>query len=184
MQQETSLLSRQIETLYRVNRYMSSIHDLDELFNLIQWEAEAAVDAEASCIAIFDPSDKNIHIEFASGEKGREVRNVSQALGQGIMGQVAATNTLLRVDDVRQDQRFDPSVDKQTGFTTRCILAAPMRRRDELLGVIAVINKRGGPRFTDEDTRLLEIVANELAVAIENARLFERLVQVQEALAK
>ncbi len=139
-QRETRLLSRQIETLYRVNRYMSSIHDLDELFNLIQWEAEAAVDAEASCIALFNPSDTNIRIEFASGEKGRQVRDISQPLGLGFLGHLAATNALMRVDDVRQDQRFDPTVDKKNGFTTRCKLANPIRGRDELFGVQSVIN--------------------------------------------
>ena len=137
---ETRLLSRQIETLYRVNRYMSSIYNLDELLNLIQWEAEVALDAEASCIALFNPSDTNIRIEFASGGKGREGRELSQPLGLGFLGHLAATNALMRVDDVRQDQRFDPTVDKKNGFTTRCKLANPIRGRDELLGVQSVIN--------------------------------------------
>ena len=166
---ETSLLRRQIGTIYQVNRLTRSIDNLEELLDLIMQGAEAAVEAEASCIALYHPSDDRLHIEFASGEKSEGVRHLSLAMGQGILGEVAATGTPLRVDDTQQDPRFESSVDRVTGFTTRCILAAPMQRRDELLGVLEVINKRGGPWFTDEDARLLEIVATQAAVAIEDA---------------
>ena len=59
---------------------------------------------------------------------------------------------------------------------SKSILAAPILRRDELLGVLEVFNKKGGPVFTEEDSLLLEVVANQAAVAIENARLLERIV--------
>lgn len=176
-QPEAALLRRQVETFYEVNRFMGSIYNLEQLLDLIMQESEAAVRAEASCIGLYDPSGDCLHIEFASGEKKSEVRHLSLPLGQGIIGQVAATRTWLRVDDAQQDPRFDPSVDKKTGFTTRCILAVPIIRRDELLGVLEVINKRSAPSFTDEDVRLLEVVANQAAIAIENARLVEKMVQ-------
>jgi signal transduction histidine kinase len=56
-------------------------------------------------------------------------------------------------------------------------MATPIRRRDQLLGVLEVINKRGDPRFTELDGNVLQVVANQAAVAIENARLFEKMVQ-------
>ena len=174
---EVDFLNRQIETFYRVNSFISSIDDLEQLLELIMQEAEAAVDGEASCIALYDSSDERLHIEITSGEKREEVRHLSLALGQGILGVVAESSTALRVDDVRQDPRFEPSVDKATGFTTRAIVAAPILRRGQLLGVLEVINKRGGPQFTGEDTALLEVVANQAAIAIENGRLLERVVQ-------
>ena len=174
---EVDFLNRQIETFYRVNSFISSIDDLEQLLELIMQEAEAAVEGEASCIALYDGSDERLHIEITSGEKREEVRHLSLALGQGILGVVAESSTALRVDDVRQDSRFEPSVDKATGFTTRAIVAAPIIRRGQLLGVLEVINKRGGPQFTGEDTALLEVVANQAAIAIENGRLLERVVQ-------
>jgi signal transduction histidine kinase len=63
---------------------------------------------------------------------------------------------------------------------SKSILAAPILRRDELLGVLEVFNKKGGPVFTEEDSLLLEVVANQAAVAIENARLLERIVQSEQ----
>ena len=140
-------------------------------------EAEAAVGAEAACIALYDPSDELLRIKFASGEKSEEVKGVSLALGQGILGESAATNTTVRVDVVQKDSRFESAVDEKTHFSTRSILATPIRRRDVLLGVLEVINKRGELVFSDSDARLLEFVAGQAGIAIDNANLLERSLQ-------
>ena len=177
---EVALLNLQVHTLYQVNRFISSIHNLDQLLDLIMRESETAVAAEASCIALYGPSDNLLHIEFASGEADEGVRHLTLSLGQGILGEVAVSGKAVLVEDARQDPRFDSSVDRQTGFTTKSILATPIRRREELLGVLEVINKRDGPSFTEEDQLLLEVVADQAAVAIENAKLFERMVQSEQ----
>ena len=143
-------------------------------------ESETAVAAEASCIALYEPLDNLLHIEFASGEADEGVRHLTLPMGQGILGEVAASGKAVLVEDAHRDPRFDSSVDRQTGFTTKSILATPIRRREELLGVLEVINKKGGPCFTEEDSLLLEVVANQAAVAIENAKLFERMVQSEQ----
>ena len=179
-QRETEILRMQVDTFYRVNRFISSIDNLEELLNLIMQEAEAAVEAEASCIALYDPSDNRLHIKFATGTESEGVRQLSQPIEQGILGAAASTNTFVLVDDAQSDPRWDSTADRTTGYTTRSILATPIRRRDKLLGVLEVLNKRGSPRFTETDGRLLEVVANQAAIAIENARLFEQMVQSEQ----
>jgi len=171
------LAGRRVESLYRLDKFISSIYNIDELLALIMKEAETSVGAEASSIALYDPTDNLIHLEFTSGEKEDEVRHLCLSMGQGIIGWVAETKEQLRIDDVLSDPRFNPSVDIKTGFTTRCILATPIIRREELIGVLEVINKRGGGSFTEEDTHLLEMIANQAAIAVENARIYERMVQ-------
>ena len=177
---ETELLRMQVDTFYQVNKFISSIDNLEELLNLIMQEAAAAVEAEASCIALYDPEDNRLHIKFASGEGSEGIRHLSQPIEQGILGAAAATSTFVLVEDAQHDPRWDPTNDRITGFTTRTILATPIRRREKLLGVLEVINKRGDPRFTEIDGRLLEVVANQAAIAIENARLFEEMVQTEQ----
>ena len=140
-------------------------------------EAEAAVGAEAACIALYDSSDELLHIKFASGAKRHEVKGMTLVLGQGILGKSAATNSTVRVDTVQEDSRFDASVDEKTQFSTRSVLATPIRRRQVLLGVLEVINKRGELVFSESDARLLEMVAGQAAIAIDNARLLERTLQ-------
>ena len=138
-QREMELLRLQVDTFYQVNRFISSIDNL---------EAEAAVEAEASCIALYDPEDNRLHIKFASGEESDSVKHLGQAIEQGILGAAASTNTSVLVEDAQSDPRWGPTNDRKSGFTTRSILATPIKRRDELLGVLEVINKRGDPRFT------------------------------------
>ena len=177
-QRETEVLRLEVETFYQVNRFISSIDNLEDLLTLIMQEAEAEV--EASWITLYDSEDNRPHIKFASGEESESVRHLSQAIEQGILGAAASTNTFVLVEDAQNDPRWDPTNDRRTGFTTRSILATPIKRREELLGVLEVINKRGGPRFTETDGRLLEVVANQAAIAIENARLVERMVQSEQ----
>jgi len=172
-----ALLDLQIQTFYQVNRFISSIHDMDQLLILIMQESESAVDAEASCIALHDPVDGQLHIEYAIGDASEEVRRVTLAMGQGVLGTVAATGKTLRVNDVTQDSRFDSSVDRKSGFITRSLLATPIQWRGKLLGVLEVVNKRDGGAFNQSDERLLEIVANQAAIAVENSRLVEGMVQ-------
>jgi len=76
-QRETELLSLRLYTFYQVNRFISSIDNLEELLNLIMQEAEAAVEAEASCIALYDPEDNRLHIKFASDEESDSVKHRS-----------------------------------------------------------------------------------------------------------
>ena len=63
-----ALLDLQIQTFYQVNRFISSIHDMDQLLTLIMQESESAVNAEASFIALLEPNDGQLHIEYAIGE--------------------------------------------------------------------------------------------------------------------
>ena len=139
-QRETEVLRLQVETFYQVNRFISSIDNLEDLLTLIMQEAEAAVEAEASCIALYDPEDNRLHIKFASGEESESVRHLRQAIEQGIPGAAASTNTFVLVEDAQNDPRWDPTNDKVSGFTTRSILATPIKRREELLGMLEVIN--------------------------------------------
>ncbi len=176
-QPETGRLSQQIESFYQVSKFVDSIDNLENLLELIMLEAEGAVQAEAACIALYDASDDRLHIKFASGDKRDEVKDLSLALGQGILGEAAATNATVQVDSVEEDSRFDGSIDQKTQFATQSILATPIRRRDSLLGVLEVINKKNGLKFNDDDIQLLEVVASQAAIAIENARLFERTLQ-------
>ena len=171
------MLDQQIQTFYQVNRSISSIRDMDQLPILIMQESETAVNAEASCIALHDPADGQLHIEYAIGDANEEVRRITLAMGQGVLGVVAATGKTLRVNDVTQDSRFDSSVDRKSGFITRSLLATPIQWRGNLLGVSEVVNKGGDAGFTENDERLLEIVANQAAIVLENSRLVDGMVR-------
>jgi PAS domain S-box-containing protein len=107
----------------------------------------------------------------ALGEKAESVKPFRLRLGQGIAGWVAETGENLIVHDVHEDPRYYPDVERATGFVTKSILAVPMKTRDDVIGVIELINKIGG-RFTKKDIELITAISSFAAVALEHARLY------------
>jgi Nif-specific regulatory protein len=93
---------------------------------------------------------------------------------RSIAGAVVREGRAIRVDDAHADPRFYSEVDRTTGIPTGSLLAAPLRSRHGTIGVIEVVNRRGGGSFTDDDLAFLEALAGSVAVAIENARLYEQ----------
>jgi diguanylate cyclase (GGDEF)-like protein len=97
--------------------------------------------------------------------------------GEGIAGWVVQQGETLLIPDVAVDPRFSPRMDEKMRFSTKSILAVPLRTGDQVIGVIEVINALDEREFTAEDLQILEAFANFAAVAIENARRHEALLE-------
>ena len=80
------------------------------------------------------------------------------------------------INDVQQDPRFYGQIDSQSGVVTRNMMAIPLTAGEEKIGLMEVINKSGGEPFTDDERLLLDSIAEEIAFAIRNARIFEYVV--------
>ncbi len=183
MSSTTLSAQQQLATLFRVNQFLSRIGDLQQLLRLVMQEAERTVNAQASSIALVDERSGRLTFYVATGAKGRVLRAVTLAKGQGILGTVALRGRAINCPDVRSDPRFESSIDKRTRFQTRSVLAIPVRHQGRLIGVLEVLNKRGASgRFTMKDQALLQVVAGQAAVAIENAKLVQRLTEQHRAL--
>lgn len=103
---------------------------------------------------------------YAQGLSGD---NIKLSLNLGVAGLVAVTGTMLNIADTAQDQRFDCTIDRRTGYATRNILGLPIRNHQrEVLGVIEVINKHGGG-FDDHDVLIMDGLASIVSIAINNA---------------
>ena len=85
----------------------------------------------------------------------------------------------LLVADAYEDSRFDPTADKKTGFRTRSVMCVPLRAQGKDLGVLQVLNKHDGTSFTQRELVLLQATAALVAMALDNARKHEELVQAQ-----
>src|SRR5262249_60747198 len=88
----------------------------------------------------------------------------------------------VRVDHARDDPRFFAEVEQHTGVRMGSMIAAPLRSRHGMIGVIEVVNRRGGGAFSDDDLAFLEALGGSIAVAIENARFYEQLKSSEERL--
>lgn len=142
--------------------------DLGELLQLILKAASEGVDADRGTVFLISDDGDEIWSRVMQGEKSLEIR---LPIGKGIAGAVARTGETVRIADAYEDERFDQSWDKKTGFRTRQILAAPIRRRDgSTIGVFQLLNKREGD-FDADDESFLDSLSIHAALAVENARL-------------
>jgi Nif-specific regulatory protein len=164
-----------LEVLFDIYARINSTYaDPKALLTQIIESATELTEGEASSLMLVNPENNKLYFEIALGPKGPSVKQYSVHMGEGIAGWVAEKNTSLIVNDVQNDARFYPEIAQKIGFPTTSILAVPMRVKDRLVGVIEIINKRGGKKFTEEDLQWLEMFSIQAAIAVQNARSFQR----------
>jgi GAF domain-containing protein len=160
-----------VEASVRLNSLLS----LPELLAAIMQTASDMMKAETSSILVLDEAKKELTFAAATGKPGENVTELRVPADQGIAGWVLKNGKAAIVNDVKKDRRFYAQIDRGSGFSTRSILAVPLNIRDRAIGVVEIINKRGGAGFTARDEEAATALAAQAAVAIENARLYRKL---------
>jgi GAF domain-containing protein len=141
--------------------------NVDVLLTVLGETAARLVNAERSTIYVLDPQSAELWSRVAMGDNVGEIR---VPLGTGISGMVALTGETIMLDNPYNDIRFNPDVDKRTGYRTRNLLTMPVKSvKGSIIGVFQLLNKRQGD-FGREDIELLTTLAASAAVALENAR--------------
>ncbi|MDQ7779608.1 MAG: SpoIIE family protein phosphatase [Planctomycetota bacterium] len=177
--EKTTKSAKDLETLLEIARAMSAEKDIDNLLQLIMREATRLVGADRSTLFMVDERRNELYSRIAQKSEITEIR---VPLGKGIVGHVTGTGEVVNIKDAYCDNRFNPEVDKRTGFRTRNILCAPLRTYDDkVIGAIQILNKRDGG-FTDYDENLILALGSHAAVALDNARLVQHYVEKQKLL--
>lgn len=149
---------------------ISSEVDLTRLLQRVVAETVRMFEAERATIFIHDKATDTLFSLFSAGGKVNEIRFPSNV---GIAGTVFTTGQSLNIPHAYADLRFNPSFDRQTGFFTRCILCVPIvNKQGEVIGVTQVLNKKTGA-FTDKDEQQLKTFTGQIAIALENSKLFD-----------
>jgi len=166
--------TREQTRLMDLTRAISSELDIDQLLRKIIGIASELLDAERSTLFLHDPVRDELWSRVAEGIATREIRIPSHV---GIAGECFSRRSPIVIDDAYSDPRFNPAVDRATGFRTRSILCVPVVNRHGVpIGVVQVLNRRAGA-FTTRDQLRLENLAAQSAIALENARLFHEAVE-------
>jgi signal transduction histidine kinase len=179
--QRSERQARQLATLNQIGRTLTSSLDPERVPSLIMEQATDLLGVEEGSLLLSDDTTGELVFAYTTGPFGNSLIGQRLPRGVGLAGYVATHGISLIVNDVRNDTRFYSATDQSTGFTTRAILAAPLRGVGGVQGVIEVMNRRDGGLFTGEDQRLLEAVADQAVIALENA---QRFAQVDRALAR
>jgi GAF domain-containing protein len=179
--QRSAHQARQLATLNRIGRTITSSLDPERVPSLIISQVTELLDVEESSLLLTDDATGELVFAYTTGPIGARLLGQRLPRGTGLAGYVVETGQSVIVNDVQRDDRFYSSTDESTGFVTRTLLAVPLRGVGGVGGVIEVLNRRDGGMFTAEDQQLLEAMADQAVIAIENARKFA---QVDQALAR
>lgn len=128
-----------------------------------------ALNAERATLFINDPKTNELFTEAGIGLEKKQIRFPNHL---GIAGSTFTSGQNIHIPHAYTDLRFNPAVDKQTGFFTRSILSAPVKNKNgKIIGVTQVLNKKRG-EFSAEDESQLLAINSQISMSIENATLF------------
>ncbi len=167
----------QLELLYEVSRSLHARIELQDLLPFVVEKTKELLDAEGCSVILLDETGRELYFPFVSPESSivaERLRRLRFPVDKGIAGTAVQTGESLLVPDVRDDSRFYSEADQQTGAETRSIVCAPLRTPHGIIGVIECINRVHGA-FGHADLTFLEALAGSIAVAIENAELYQTL---------
>jgi len=166
------LLRRYIR-LNELSSDLVSTLDIDILLHRIVEAARELTECEAVSLLLMDPQTGNLKFEASTDLLLEGLGRTTVPTDNSIAGWIFSHSKPLLVEDALQDSRFFREVDVLTRFETKNILGVPLRTKDKTLGVIEAINKEAGS-FDEEDLRLLQTLAAQAAIAIENSTLFQQ----------
>lgn len=162
---------RDLESILAMTRAIAAEPDLTRLLVMLAASCSRVLQVERTSIWVVDPENGDL---FTRVSEGMDAIRVPK--GKGIVGAVAEAGEPLLIPDAYADSRFNPDVDKKTGFKTRQILCIPMKDIDgqRVVGVIQALNKAGGENLGGYDMELASIIAAQVGVVLEQAALREQ----------
>ncbi len=158
-------------SLVKIGRSITAVTDINVLLKVIAEETKIAIQADRCTVFMYDKEKNELWSKVALGMDSQEIRFPAD---RGLAGYVVKTGEPLNIPDAYNDSRFNPDIDKETGYRTKTILCMPIKNNNqEIIGAFQVLNKLNGV-FTKGDEDLLAAIGGSASIAIENAQLFEQ----------
>jgi len=163
-----------LNMLIEASKIVNSAIDLDKLLGLILEAASRSIDADRGTVYLLDAATGELWSKVVQGNNIVEIR---LPVGKGLAGYVAKTGEVVNITDAYKDPRFNPEIDKKSGYKTHNVLCMPMRDKEgKILGVFQFLNKREGP-FGPGDESFIDALSVHASIALENARIAREMVQ-------
>lgn len=158
-------------SLVKIGRSITAVTDINVLLKVIAEETKIAIQADRCTVFMYDKEKNELWSKVALGMDSQEIRFPAD---RGLAGYVVKTGEPLNIPDAYNDSRFNPDIDKETGYRTKTILCMPIKNNNqEIIGAFQVLNKLNGV-FTKGDEDLLAAIGGSASIALENAQLFEQ----------
>jgi phosphoserine phosphatase len=169
---QRSLSAHDMEAILGVTSALAAPFDLMTMLGEVVAAAKQVLRADRGSVWLYDAATDELVLEVATG-----IAPVRVPAGAGLVGACAHRREIINVPDCYADSRFDPSVDKASGYHTRCMLTLPLvDHKDVLVGVMQVLNKADGV-FDEEDEALATALAAQCAVALQRVKMTEAVIE-------
>lgn len=172
----------ELEKILEISLEITSATDLHTLLHKIVIVATELIDSEAAGLLLLDDQTGELRFLATYGDPSGTLQDIPIPVEGSIAGAVLVSGEPALIPDVRKDHRFFGGADQRTGFSTRSVLAVPLRLKEQSIGALEAVNKSGQDTFTQQDVKTLTALAAQAAVAIDNARLFSALRESHEQL--
>jgi len=173
-QSSQELLEQQLaalSTLHDIGRAVTSLLTLDDVLARTVEAAIYLVNAEESYLMLVDPPTGELHLRVAWGQGDKRARNLNLKVGDSLTRQVVTTGKPI----ILKPPPIGSAKHKlKTGYLMKSLLAVPLVREKEVIGVLSVGNMIKRVEFSDDDSHRLSTLGEYAAIAIENARLYEQ----------
>jgi len=161
--------------LSKLSQILNSTLDQQEVRRRAMEAVTRLMRGEVGSLLLVDEEKQQLYFEVALGDREEDIKKIALNLGEGIAGWVAQNGEPLIVNAPEEDPRFFKGVDERTEFKTRNLICAPVKVKEKVVGVLEAINKQGEEDFNGEDLSLLISLADQVAIALDNARLYQEL---------
>lgn len=174
----TRLLERRNEELasmIEIGKALTSSLDNPAILETIMKQIERLIKPKNWSLLLVDSESGDLIFEIAVSTVSEQLKGVRLERGKGIAGWVAQRGQPLLIPDVSKDDRFAEYFDQKLLFTTHSIVCVPMKIKDQVIGVIELINSYEELNFNESDFLLISAIADFAAIALENARNYKRI---------
>ncbi len=175
--QEFKAVLARLARAYQISQSLTSEQAKDALNALLD-KIIMMLDSELGSVMLLEKEAQELVIKAAKGLSEDVVDRTHVKLGAGISGWVAKRGIPLLIRDIEKDERFCKKNDRK--YYTASLLSAPIRIKENVVGVININNKSSKESFTEYDLSLLTVLTNEISMAIEASHLILELKEAKD----
>jgi diguanylate cyclase (GGDEF)-like protein len=164
----------QLAAFNDIAKALTSTLEVSEVLQLVMQKVSELLKPQNWSLLLYDENERHLFFQIAVGAAAEKLKKLRIAPGEGIAGQVFVSGSPKLVRNVATDPQFAKRFDEASGFPTQSVIAVPLKSHGKVLGVMELVTGADQPLFTDEDLSAAQGMADYIAIAIENARNFQR----------
>ena len=167
--------NEQLASMIDIGKALTSSLEVHDVLESIMKQVDRLIRPKAWSLLLMEETSGDLVFEIAVSPVAENLKGIKLKKGEGIAGWVAQHGKPLLISDVKKDNRFAAYIDEKVSFTTRSIVCVPLKIKERIIGVIELINSFDELVFNDADMGILSAIADFAAIALENARNYDRI---------